>query len=189
MENLRDPAIEKTYCIQTRIDVASDSHKLKIADDLSLLNHHGTAYALETMTIGEASLMGAMGLPYPPNEAIHYNESSTQLRPRSRAIPIVRAPLVPNENATGNCWADYESITGHEQQYDQATWRMYNRITQYRKQHPTTYGDSRNDSNGSSGYNSSNDENFLDIKPFQDQAVCVEFCLETKDEEIFHMDL
>ncbi|GAX14796.1 hypothetical protein FisN_25Lh007 [Fistulifera solaris] len=65
------------------------------------------------------------------NMAMMSPSSST---PRSRSIKIAR---------TKRSEPDFEAdvIDRNKSLYDSATWRMYNRITEYRRQHPINYDD------------------------------------------------
>jgi hypothetical protein len=78
------------------------------------------------------------------NMAMMSPSSST---PRSRSIKIAR---------TKRSEPDFEAdlIDRNKSLYDSATWRMYNRITEYRRQHPINYDDMDVGSTGSSSIHS-----------------------------------
>lgn len=96
----------------------SDSHNLEPQKHKLLHGHH---QASSSQYHGERN----------PNMHMMSPSSST---PRSRSIKIAR---------TKRSEPDFEadSIDRNRSLYDSATWRMYNRITEYRRQHPINYDD------------------------------------------------
>lgn len=68
---------------------------------------------------------------------------SSSSNPRSRSIKIAR---------TKRSEPDFEAdtIDRNKSLYDAATWKMYNRITEYRRQHPINYDDMNMGGSGSS---------------------------------------